>query len=57
MHRQSKKKLLKQQCLLQISPQCGELRPTSGWDQSGSLGHHQLISTGFTFWQRYCTAL
>jgi len=29
----------KQQYLLQMSPQYGELRPTSGWDRSGSLGH------------------
>jgi len=32
------KKLAKQQYLLNISPQYDELRPTSGWDQSGSLG-------------------
>jgi len=25
--------------LLHMFPQYGELRPTSGWDQSGSLGH------------------
>jgi len=33
------KKLVKQQYLLQMSPQYGELRSTSGWDQSGSLRH------------------
>jgi len=33
------KKLVKQQYLLQMSSQYGELRPTSGWDRSGSLGH------------------
>jgi len=33
------KKVVKQQYLLQMSPQYGELRPTSGWDRSGSLGH------------------
>jgi len=33
------KKLVKQQYLLQMSPQYGELQPTSGWDRSGSLGH------------------
>jgi len=33
------KKLVKQQYVLHISPQYGELRPTSGWDQSGSLRH------------------
>jgi len=33
------KKLVKQQYLLQMSPQYGELRPTSGWDRSSSLGY------------------
>ena len=33
------KKLAKQQCLLHMSPQYGELRPTSGWDLLASLGH------------------
>jgi len=33
------KKLVEQQCLIHMFPQYGELRPTSGWDQSGSLGH------------------
>jgi len=33
------KKLVKHKYLLQMSPQCGELRPTSGWDRSGSLRH------------------
>ena len=33
------KKVVKQQYLLYMSSQYGELRPTSGWDQSGSLGH------------------
>jgi len=32
-------KLVKQQYLLHMSPQYGELQPTSGWDRSGSLGH------------------
>jgi len=31
------KKIVKQQCLPHISSQCGELRPTNGWDRSGSL--------------------
>jgi len=31
------KKLVKQQYVLHMSPQYGELRPTSGWDRSGSL--------------------
>jgi len=33
------KKLVKQQYLPQMSSQYGELRLTSGWDRSGSLGH------------------
>jgi len=33
------KKLVKQQYLLHTAPQYGELRPTSGWDWFGSLGH------------------
>ena len=33
------KKLGKQQYLLHMSPQYGELRHTSGWDRFGSLGH------------------
>jgi len=51
----NRKKLVKQQYVLQKSPQYGELRPTSGWDLFVSLGHPQ-ISTGFASWQRYCTA-
>ena len=37
-HRQSEK-LVKQQYVLQMSPQYGELRLPSGWDRFGSLGH------------------
>ena len=33
------KKHVKQQYVLQMSPQYGELRPTNGWDRFGSLGH------------------
>jgi len=33
------KKLVKHQYLVHMSPQYGELRRTSGWDRSGSLGH------------------
>jgi len=36
----NRKKLVKQQYVLQMTPRCGELRPTRGWDRSGSLGHH-----------------
>jgi len=35
----NRKKLVKQQYLLHMFPQYGELRPTSGWDRSGSLGN------------------
>jgi len=38
-HIENRKKLAKQQYLLQMSPQYGERWPTSGWDRSGSLGH------------------
>jgi len=34
-----KKKLVKEQYLLHMSSQYGELRPTNGWDRFGSLGH------------------
>jgi len=33
------KKLVKQQYLPHMSLQCGELRPTSGWDRFVGLGH------------------
>jgi len=36
---QSEKKIVEQQYLLHMSPQYGELWPTSGWDWSGTLGH------------------
>jgi len=35
----NRKKLVKQQCLLHMSPQYGKLRPTNGLDWFGSLGH------------------
>ena len=35
----NRKKLVKQRYVLHMSPQYGELRPTSGWDPSGSLRH------------------
>jgi len=40
-------KLVKQQYVLQMSPQYGELLPTTGWDRFVSLGHptkFQLVS-------------
>jgi len=33
------KKLVKQQYLLHMCPQYGELQPTSGWDRLAGLGH------------------
>ena len=39
MYRQSEKKLVKQQYLLNMSPEYGELRLTSGSDRFVSLGH------------------
>jgi len=54
MHRQSEKKLVKQQYLLRMSSQYGELRPTNGWDRFVSLRDEQ-ISTNFTSWLHYCT--
>ena len=33
------KKLIKQRYVLHMSPQYGELRPTNGWNPSGSLRH------------------
>ena len=35
----NRKKLVKQQYLLHMFSQYGELRPTNGWDRFGSLGH------------------
>jgi len=44
---ENRKKFVKQQYLLQMSPRHGELRPTNGWDRLTSLGHpckFQLVS-------------
>jgi len=46
------KKLVKQQCLLHMSPHYGELRRTNGWDRLAGLGHPIIFQR-----QRYCTAL
>ena len=46
-HIGNRKKLFKQQYVLHMSPQYGELRPTSGWDRFTSLGYpckFQLVS-------------
>ena len=53
----NRKTLVKQQYLLHMSLQYGELRPTSAWLRSvGEFGAPLQISTGFASWQRYCTA-
>jgi len=39
MHRQSEKKLVKQQYLSHTSLQYDELRPTNSWDLLASLGN------------------
>ena len=38
-HIDNRKKVVKQRYVLHMSPQYGELRPTNGWDPSGSLRH------------------
>jgi len=53
------KKLVKQQYLLHMSSQYGELRPTSGWDLLASLGHpskFQWVSRlgSITAWHSTC---
>ena len=53
-HIDNRKKLVKQQYLLQISSQYGELQPTNGCYQLASLGTQQ-ISTSVGSWLRYCT--
>jgi len=51
------KKLVQQQCLPHMSSQYGEHRPTNRLRFVGEFGAPLQISTGFTSWQRYCTAL
>jgi len=55
MYRQSEKTLVKQQYVLHMSPQYGELRPTNGWDWLGSFGAPQQISMGFASCLHYCS--
>jgi len=52
-----RQKLVKQQYLLQISLQYGELWPTNGSDVIGGFGAPHHISTGIASWQRYCLAV
>jgi len=47
-----RKKLVKQQCLPQISSQYGEHRRTSRWDLLASLGHPSTFQRVFASWQR-----
>jgi len=49
------KKLVKQQYLLHMFLQYGELGPLVA-EILSLVWAPQLISTGFAFWQRYCTA-
>jgi len=51
----NRKKIVKQQYLLHMFSQYGELRPTSGWHCFVSFGALQQISTGFASWLRYCS--
>jgi len=55
-HVSAVRKKLKQQYVLHMSPQYGELWPTSGWDRFTSLGHPCKLQA-FASWQRYCTAV
>ena len=51
------KKLVKQQYILHVVSQYGELRPTSGWDRSSSLGHpckFQRVSRLGSVTARHC---
>ena len=53
------KKSFKQQCILYMSPQYGELRPTSGWDLLASLRHpckFQRVSRPSSVTARHCSS-
>jgi len=58
-HIDNRKKLVKQQYLLHMSSQYGELQPTNGWDLLASLEHpckFQLVSRlGSITVQHYCS--
>ena len=56
-HIDNRKKIFKQQYLLHMSSQYGELRPTNGWDRLAGLGHPIIFQRGIASWQRYYTAL
>ena len=57
-HIDNRKKVVKQY-LLHMSPQYGERRPTSGWDQFHSLGHpckFQRVSRLDSITARHCSS-
>jgi len=53
-------KLIKQQYLLHIAAQYGELWPTNGWDWLASLGHtskfQQVLGLGFVIFRIWSSA-
>ena len=53
---QSEQKLVKEQYLLHMSSQYGELRSTSVWDLLASLRHPCKFQRVCACWKRYCTA-
>jgi len=58
-HIDNRTKLVKHQYLFHTSPQYGELRPTSSWDLSGSLGHpckFQRVSRLCSITARHCSS-
>ena len=46
----NRKKFVKQQYLLHMSSQYGELRPTSSWDRLASLGHPRKFQMSVNAW-------
>jgi len=55
----NRRKIVTQQYLLHMSQQYGELRPTSSWDRSGSLGHpcrFQRVSRLGSITARHCSS-
>jgi len=49
------KKLVKQQHLLHVSSQYGELRLSNHWDPFGSFGHPSKFQRLSRLWLRYCS--
>jgi len=50
----NRKKVVKQQYLLHMSPRYGERRSSNGWDRLGSLEHPSKFQRGFASCLRYC---